>query len=551
MKHWVDELADKLLEWWGEELKEPIILNGGLSVSGLQHVGRLRGEITLNSALKRALEEKGYRVEQYLTLYTQDEWKGKPPQLAMFKESEEAKRYIGWRLIDVPDPKGCHDNWVDHFWEDFGGYLDKFAEDVKVVTTTEMYESSLKKYVKEAIEKSNEVRLIINKYRKRKPFPEGWIPFQVRCESCKKIGRSKILNVDLDKFEVEYKCEHCGYHGKTSLENGKLNWRIEWAAIWAALNVHFEPYGKDHATPGGSRDSAKELSIKIFNRKPPFGAAYEWVGEIMPNGEKKIMGSSDFSGFTPRQWYEVAEPEVIRYFYLINEPMKQVFLGLHLIPQYYNMFDDAESIYFGEEKEEDVEREKLIKRSYELSLLYPIPKKKPVRVPFDHLALVVQTVPEENIVNSVVEKLKKTILKNIDLTDLDMYLLRERIIRAKNWVAKYAPETIKFEIISSDEIRENIDNIKEMLGKNIPLFEELYQKLKKLEDWNSENIKTEMQSVTSKLPSKKQMKKFFGALYYTFLGKPYGPRIAPLLESLGKSSVIERLEYILKALREA
>jgi len=78
MPHWIDELAEKLLQYLEshfDKISEPIILNGGLSVSGLQHVGRLRGEITLNSALRYALEERGYKVKQFLTLYTQDEWK--------------------------------------------------------------------------------------------------------------------------------------------------------------------------------------------------------------------------------------------------------------------------------------------------------------------------------------------------------------------------------------------------------------------------------------------------------------------------------------------
>jgi hypothetical protein len=35
---------------------------------------------------------------------------------------------VGWPLIRVPDPKGCHSNWVEHYWEDFGGYLDKFTD---------------------------------------------------------------------------------------------------------------------------------------------------------------------------------------------------------------------------------------------------------------------------------------------------------------------------------------------------------------------------------------------------------------------------------------
>ncbi len=547
MVHWVDKLANDLIEWWGDELKEPIILNGGLSVSGLQHVGRLRGEITLNSALLRVLEEKGYRAIQYLTLYTQDEWKGKEAQLSIFRDREEAKRYIGWRLIDVPDPFDCHANWVEHFWEDFGGYLDKFAEDVKVVTTTELYEGKLKEYVKKAVQVKEDVRRIINKYRGRKPFPEGWIPFQARCPNCGKIGKGEILDVDLENYVVRYKCNSCGYEGTVSMENGKLNWRIEWAAIWSALSVSFEPYGKDHATPGGSRDSAAELSIEIFDRKPPYGTPYEWVGEISKSGERSVMGSSDFSGFTPREWYEVAEPEIIRYIYLYNEPMKQIFLGLHLIPQYYNMFDEAEEIYFNKDAGANLSEDQIehIKRSYELAILHGIPERKPVRVPFDHLALVVQTVREENLVENSIKRLKSTLLRNVELEDFDIKLLGERIIRAKRWVELYAPETLKFKLITDDEAMKIREQITSTLGEYINYLEELHDRFSKLAVWESEAIKEEMKRVTSKIGSKKAVKRFFAALYMMFLGKQYGPRVAPMLASLNKDFVLKRMRIVM------
>mgnify|MGYP000058809102 CR=1 FL=1 len=544
--HWIDKLADKLIEWWGDYLKEPIILNGGLSVSGLQHVGRLRGEITLNSALKRVLEEKGYKAEQYLTLYTQDEWKGKAPQLSVFKNPEKAREYIGWRLIDVPDPNDCHKNWVEHFWEDFGGYLEKFAEDVKVVTTTELYNSKLKKFVKESILKREEVRVIINKYRGRKPLPENWYPFQVLCESCKKIGRAEIIEIDLDNFRVKYKCNNCGYESETSLENGKLNWRVEWAAIWSALNVHFEPYGKDHATPGGSRDSASELSIKIFNRKPPFGNPYEWVAEILPDGTRRVMGSSDFSGFTPREWYEVAEPEIIRYIYLVNEPMKQIYLSLQLVPQYYNQFDEAEEVYFSDIKREN-EEESNIRRAYELAVLEKIPPEKPIRVPYSHLALLVQAVPGKDLLGEALERLKNTFLQGRELKDYEIELLKRRIYRAKTWVEKYAPDQFKFKVISDELLDQHLEQIRSYLSDKVSFYNQLVTKFEGIE-WTDEAIKNAMKEVTSKISSKKEVTKFFKALYLIFLGKDFGPRIAPMLSTLEKDFVVNRMKKILEKL---
>jgi len=69
-------------------------VNAGLSVSGLQHVGRLRGEITLSQLLTRSLEEEGRRALQSLVLYTQDEWKGTEGQIGQFTK-EDGKQYVG------------------------------------------------------------------------------------------------------------------------------------------------------------------------------------------------------------------------------------------------------------------------------------------------------------------------------------------------------------------------------------------------------------------------------------------------------------------------
>ena len=45
----------------------------------------------------------------------------------------------------------------------------------------------------------------------------------------------------------------CGWEGDVEAAGGgKLTWRVDWPARWRICGCTFEPFGKDHATRGGS-----------------------------------------------------------------------------------------------------------------------------------------------------------------------------------------------------------------------------------------------------------------------------------------------------------
>ena len=541
--HWVEKLADEVIKEFKE--RKTIVCNGGLSVSGLQHVGRLRGEITIAHAVKRILKEKGFDAIQTLVLYDMDPWKGKEAQLRQFKKPEEAKQYIGWPLYLVPDPYGCCKNWTEHFWHDFGDYLEEFAGQVKIVTTRELYLNNerMKNFIKECIKHRREIIRVLNKYRKRKPLPTDWIPFEPICEECNRIDTTRTLSVDLDKEKVIYKCQNCGYEGTTSLTNGKLAWRLEWVGVWYALNVSFEPYGKDHAMPGGSRDSCNDLAINVFHFKPPVGTPYEWVGYVSRGKDLGDMGSSDFIGFTPREWLEVAEAEVLKYYYLVNPPMKRLVLSLERVPFYTDHYDRAERIYYGIEKVEDKDLEENIKKSYLLAQLKTPPKEFPFQISYLHCVALVQTLPSEgDLLEEAIKRLKITGKLKRELNDFEKERLKRRLLCARKWLEIYAPSHYKISVLN-----ELTDDVISKLNKNIlNLMEKLYENLKEAE-WTDESIKQAM----VKIPKKKgkEEKEFFRNLYLIFFGKEYGPRIAPYLSMLDKKWVLERLKEAIRKLK--
>ncbi|MFX0150831.1 MAG: lysine--tRNA ligase [Candidatus Hodarchaeota archaeon] len=541
--HWLDKLTTDLIANWPEV--ESYNCNCGISVSGMQHVGRLRGEIVLTNAVVNELKTRGYSATHYLILYTADPWKGKSAQLNSFTDPEVAKKYIDWRLIDVPDPTGQHSSWVDYFWKDFGDPLSQFSTPIEIIRTHEFYQrEEMKKAIIELIENKEKVRTILNKYRKEKPFPEDWIPFNPLCNDCNRIGTTTALEVNLKEYIVRYYCKACQKEGWSDMKVGKLTWRLEWLAIWYVLNVHFEPYGKDHATPGGSRDSCIEVLNTILHHPGPYGFWNEWVGFSEGRTDYGDMTSSGFIGFTPTTWLRYAEPEVLRYIYLKPPPKRRIVLGLDKIPNYIAEFDKVQRVYFGIETFEDDSELHTIRRSYEITFYDDVPKYTGFQLDYSHAIILSQLVSaDQEGTTQAIQKLQATGILTVPINkELENYI-HNRLMRARNWVLEQAPPHYRINI--PDNV--TLDFIQKLDSKMIEQVNELKSALT-LVNWTEEEIKESMISLREKFGlSRKDMNQFFGVLYQIFLGTPRGPRLAPFLAALDKKWVIERLQEINKS----
>ena len=160
------------------------------------------------------------------------------------------------------------------------------------------------------------------------------------------------------------------------------------------LEVDVEVFGKDHATPGGSRDSCKEIAHKIVDIEPPYGIPYEWVGQQSQGMDLGDMSSSGFLGFSPREWLDIGEPEVLRYIYLYNSTSRRIVLDLSNVDSYHDRFDEAEALYFGGSEDDR-------SRAYVLSLMGDPAESRPFRIPFKHATLLAQVAPTEDPAGSI------------------------------------------------------------------------------------------------------------------------------------------------------
>jgi lysyl-tRNA synthetase class I len=97
---------------------------------------------------------------------------------------------------------------------------------------------------------------------------------------------------------------------------GKLTWRVDWPARWKVLSVTVEPFGKDHATSGGSYDTGKRIVREVFGAEPPFPVTYEWIS-LKGQGD---MSSSKGNVISIERMLKVVPPEVLRYLIVRTPP---------------------------------------------------------------------------------------------------------------------------------------------------------------------------------------------------------------------------------------
>lgn len=531
---WADKLADEIVAERGD--RDHYIFNAGMSVSGRMHIGNLRGELVIPSRVQHILESRDADVTFRGVYYTQDRFKGKDEQLQQFDDPGDAERYAGWRLIDVPDPAGCHDNWVDHFNAANQPYLSDYGIDIDPLTTTEFYTmQETKDLVRRFLEERGTVREILNEFRDRQPYPEDWIPYDPLCTECNRIDTTDALEIDFDEDRVRYRCTDCGAEGWSPLEKGKLAWRLEWAALWHVLDVDFEPYGKDHATPGGSRDSAIAIA-EAFDLNYPAGFSFNWV-YLKQDGDTREMTSSGDIGITAEEFLDLAAPPILTYLYLSTRPMTEIMFDPADLPTYHRRFDRAERVYFGAEELDDEKEERNITRSYELAMI-DIPDEQPVRVDYEHAAFVAQTVPRDDWDTRGKQVLQATGHLPDDVSDADWNRTVERMECALHWARTYAPDkhVYTFNEDVHDDIRDDLseEELDAMRALRDLLKEQDYDDKDALED----------DIFTVARDSDVSVGAFFSAAYRCLLSRDSGPRLADFILTRGQDAVEQVLETL-------
>jgi lysyl-tRNA synthetase class 1 len=527
---WADKITAEIKQKYEKKIvsRKPLIIRDEKTMSGRVHVGSLRG-VAIHGIISEILSEQKIENRYLFEINDFDPMDGLP----VYLDQEKFKPYMGMPLCDIPSPDGKAKNYAEYFAEEFIGVINQIGFNPEHYRSSELYKKG--KYneaIKIALENASEIRDIYKKVSGAEKSSD-WLPLQVKCEKCGKIGTTKTISFDGEK--VEYICEEnlvkwakgCGYRGKTSPFDGnaKLPWKAEWAAKFKILDVDIEGAGKDHSTRGGSREIAESISREVFGHVPPFNIAYEF---FQVGGKK--MSSSKGAGSSSKEIADLLPPEMLKLLILGKDPKKVIdFIpDGDTIPILYDLYDKMAAEYFSK-KEGDYQRI--------FSLIHTSEQRKKMRerfLPrFSQIAFLVQ-MPHMDIEEEV-EK-----IKGEKITEEDTREIIYRSQHAKNWLDKYAPEDYKYEI-KEKEIPIAAKNLSEKQKEALGDILDYIRSQKKLD---GQELHAKLHEIKKDLNINPQ--ELFSAIYVIFLGKDSGPKAGWFLSVLDREFLEKRLEEVIK-----
>lgn len=412
-RHWADDAAAAVLAGG-----RGAVVSSGISPSGEIHIGNMR-EVLTADAVFRAVRETGAPARFNYVADNFDPLRRVYP----FLDAAVYEPLIGRPLSEIPCPCGDHPSYADHFLEPFLDSLRRLHVDVEVERADRMYKSGrMNEVVIAALDGRDRIAGILAELTGKQVDPD-WSPFNPLCPSCGRITRTKVTGYSASDGTVDFTCA-CGASGPMPIAGGgKLTWRVDWPARWRMLGVTVEPFGKDHATRGGSYDTGVRISREVFGWEPPYGIAYEWIS-LKGRGD---MSSSKGNVMSIADALEVVPPEALRYLVMKEKPQRTI------------TFDPGEPLLALVDEIEAAGARGRGDRAIELSQAAGF---KPVGVPFKHLVVVAQAAGFD--LDAVMATLARA-----GYPGLDREAVMERLGYARRWLDGFAPADLRFEVRAS------------------------------------------------------------------------------------------------------
>jgi lysyl-tRNA synthetase class 1 len=519
---WYDKAASELIDRekkLGRSLKL-IRTESGLGASGFPHIGSL-GDALRNYAVALGCKIQGYDAELIAFSDDKDGLRKVPAGLP-----KDLEKWLGYSVSTIPDPVGdCHKSFGAHMTSQLLAALDTSGANYHFMSGFECYKQGIfDKEILAIMNNHEKVGKIIEEEIGQEKYTEE-LPYFVVCEKCGRIYTTHATKYHLQSHTIEYECngmevkgnwlEGCGNKDEVDIlsGNGKLSWKVEFAARWRALDIRFEAYGKDIADSVRVND---RICREILGWEPPMHVQYEMFTD---RGGKKISKSAG-NVFTPQVWYQYGSPQSL------NLLIFKRFVGtksgsVEDIPIHMDELDDVENAYFGKVKMQNEMEKAQASGLFEYCWMLKPPKEIEMHVPYNLVVKLARLAPKGSETAFI-----ETKLKEYGYFEKTVNGLEKRIRYALNWVDDFTEELPEINLTEQEAnileaVIAELKNVNTSDGYQGVVFN-----VAKANNWKPRDI--------------------FPIIYRVLLGKTQGPRLGPYISLIGREGVIYELENAVK-----
>ena len=305
-KAWPFEEARRLLKRYEKKPPEKgyVLFETGYGPSGLPHIGTF-GEVARTTMIRRAFEAIS-DIPTKLICFS-DDLDGMRKVPGNVPNPEMLREHLQRPLTDVPDPFGTHDSFGAHNNAMLNRFLDTFGFEYEFISSTEFYRSGkFDEVLLRAAEKYDDVMAVMLKSL-RDERRETYSIFLPIHPDTGRVLYVPMKNVDAAKGEITFDDED-GREITLPVTGGnvKLQWKPDFGARWAALDVDFEMYGKDHSTNTPIYDRICEI---LGGRKPE-----HFTYELFLDADGHKISKTTGNGVSIDEWLTYASTESLSYF---------------------------------------------------------------------------------------------------------------------------------------------------------------------------------------------------------------------------------------------
>ncbi|PLX37519.1 MAG: lysine--tRNA ligase [Hyphomicrobiales bacterium] len=336
-KAWPFEEAKKIvarIEKHGVSNGE-VLFETGYGPSGLPHIGTF-GEVARTTMVRHAFRILTEDKIPTRLLCFSDDMDGMRKIPENVPDPEFLRPYLQMPLTKVPNPfEGDYESFGHHNNDMLRRFLDTFGFEYEFASATEYYKSGrFDEMLLRAVEKFDDIMKVMLPTL----GPERQATYSPFLPISPKTGR--VLYVPMKAVDAKAGTivfdDEDGTETELPVTGGlvKMQWKPDFGMRWAALDVDFEMYGKDHQTNSPIYDRI----CNILGGRAPEHFVYELF--LDENGEK--ISKSKGNGLTIDEWLTYASPESLALF-MFNKPRAAKRLYFDVIPRnvddYYTFLD--------------------------------------------------------------------------------------------------------------------------------------------------------------------------------------------------------------------